>query len=33
MTEDYLKKFGKIVDKIYQSLEEAKNLSCIWIVS
>lgn len=33
MAEDYLKKFGKIVDKIYQSLDEAKDLSCIWIVS
>jgi hypothetical protein len=33
MAEDYLKKFAKIVDKIYQSLDEAKELSCIWIVS
>jgi hypothetical protein len=30
--EDHLKDFAKIVDRIYESLEEAKELSCIWIV-
>ena len=33
MAEDYLKTYGKTVDKVCDSLEEAKALSCIWIVS
>ena len=33
MAEDFLKDFGKIVDRINDSLEEAKELSCIWIVA
>ena len=30
---DYLKKFGKIFDKICRTPDEAKEISCIWIVS
>ena len=32
MAEDHIKDFAKIVDRIYESLEEAKDLSCIWVV-
>jgi hypothetical protein len=33
MAEDFLKDFCKIVDRIYDSLEEVKDFSCIWIAA